>query len=195
MKIFEIISSDTDYRGEHMSPDRIGGAPLYDLTVNGVYLDDVYSINGFTYYGSASDDRSDDVHNFNLIRGFHNKPNAKVAIYRAVPYAPSAEEDLSKLEVEMKKYMSRNIVPSWYRGKNWYDWAVDRREHLKSELGKESLDITINPGDWVTLSRLYAKNHGESALNGKYKILKKIVPAKFLFTDGNSLQEWGYHPN
>ena len=52
----------------------------------------------------------------------------------------------------------------------------------------------INPQDWVTLSPMYAKLHGESRLGGKYKILKKTVKAKDLWTAGDSIHEWGYHP-
>ena len=53
---------------------------------------------------------------------------------------------------------------------------------------------TINKGDWVTINRDYAKNHGEGALNGDYKILKKDVYARDLFTAGDSHHEWGYDP-
>ena len=49
-------------------------------------------------------------------------------------------------------------------------------------------------GDWVTMERSYAVEHGRSALNGDYKIISKTVPAYTLWTEGNSLQEWGYHP-
>ena len=52
----------------------------------------------------------------------------------------------------------------------------------------------INPKDWVTLSPAYAKLHGESRLGGKYKTLKKMVKAKELWTAGDSIHEWGYHP-
>ncbi len=52
----------------------------------------------------------------------------------------------------------------------------------------------INPGDWVAINMKYAKDHGESALNGNYKILKKAVNARDLFTSGDSHHEWGYHP-
>jgi hypothetical protein len=53
----------------------------------------------------------------------------------------------------------------------------------------------INPQDWVTLSPMYAKLHGESRLGGKYKVLKKTVKAKELWTAGDSIHEWGYHPD
>jgi len=52
----------------------------------------------------------------------------------------------------------------------------------------------INPGDWVTLTKEYAKEHGESNLGGKFKIVKKDVYARDIFTDANSIQEFGYDP-
>ena len=55
--------------------------------------------------------------------------------------------------------------------------------------------LIINSGDWVTIYRPYAKEHGMSSLRGKYKILSMTVPAKNLFTDGNSIYEWGYIEN
>jgi GNAT superfamily N-acetyltransferase len=57
---------------------------------------------------------------------------------------------------------------------------------------KEVKSNTINPGDWVTVSREYATQHGKGL--GKYKLLTKIVPAKTLFTNGDSIHEWGYDP-
>ena len=52
----------------------------------------------------------------------------------------------------------------------------------------------INAGDWVTLTREYAKDHGESNLGGNYKIVKREVHARDIFTDANSIQEFGYDP-
>lgn len=52
----------------------------------------------------------------------------------------------------------------------------------------------INHGDWVTGSREYAKGHGEKVLGkGNYKIVSKTVPAKHVYTNGDSIHEWGYH--
>ena len=56
-------------------------------------------------------------------------------------------------------------------------------------------DSSINSGDWVTINKRYAIQHGESTLYGNYKILTKVVPAKHLYTDGNSIHEWGYDPS
>lgn len=60
--------------------------------------------------------------------------------------------------------------------------------------GKAPLQHMIQKGDWVTISKEYAHEHGQSALNGDYKIASMRVPAKHVFTNGDSIHEWGYHP-
>ena len=52
----------------------------------------------------------------------------------------------------------------------------------------------INQGDWVTLSKNYAVDHGEHALKNNYDILEKRVKARDLWTNADSIQEFGYHP-
>ena len=52
----------------------------------------------------------------------------------------------------------------------------------------------INKGDWVTIDRQYAKEHGESALGGEYKIIKRKAYARDLFTNGDSPYEMGFDP-
>ena len=52
--------------------------------------------------------------------------------------------------------------------------------------------ININTGDWVTINKKYAKLHGDSNLDGKYKIISKVVYAKQLYSECNSIHEWGY---
>ena len=44
------------------------------------------------------------------------------------------------------------------------------------------------------MSRNYAKEHGESALNGDYKIIKRKAYARDLYTNGDSPYEMGYDP-
>jgi len=59
----------------------------------------------------------------------------------------------------------------------------------------KNADISaINAGDWVTLSKDYAKTHGESVLGNDYKILSQKVKAKDLWTNADSIQEFGYQP-
>lgn len=54
---------------------------------------------------------------------------------------------------------------------------------------------TINPGDWVTISRKYAIQHGKHPYDKKQDML--VIAAKVLassiHTDGNSFAEWGYN--
>jgi len=51
----------------------------------------------------------------------------------------------------------------------------------------------IKNGDWVASTKQYAENHGMSVFGeGKYKIIEKEVLPKNIFTDGNSIHEFGY---
>ncbi len=52
----------------------------------------------------------------------------------------------------------------------------------------------LNPGDWVTISKDYAINHGTAWLHGDYDIISKKVKASDIYTNGDSILEWGYHP-
>ncbi len=50
--------------------------------------------------------------------------------------------------------------------------------------------------DWVTLSKKYAVKHGESRFGeGEYKIIEQDVPIRYLWWDGNDINEWGYDPS
>ena len=55
----------------------------------------------------------------------------------------------------------------------------------------------INDGDWVTLSKTYAKNHIEhvSREGEKWKVLSMEVPAKDVFWNGDSFNEFAYFPD
>lgn len=59
---------------------------------------------------------------------------------------------------------------------------------------KDGKELTINDGDWVTINKQFAIDHGKSVLKGNYKILEKNVTAKDLYTEANSIHEWGYDP-
>lgn len=140
-KQIRFVSSEID-RGDgiHSPADPESGAPLYDLSDNGIYPEDVYSAQALRYYGTGED--AMDAKALDIIRMAEGNPHKQVRVYRAV------EKD-----------------------------------------GKP-----IQPGDWVTTVRQYAKEHGEANLNGEYKIVSKLVSAVDLFTEGNSWLEWGYHP-
>ncbi len=133
------IRHNPEYSGEHGAPDKESGAPLWDVTLNGIYPKDFYETMHQYHYGEADDSEA-----FYLISQKHNHPNSPVWVYRAIPSNVKEKE--------------------------------------------------LNPGDWVTLSRSYAKEHGEDNLNGKFKIIKQKVHARDLFTAGDSVLEWGYDP-
>ena len=58
----------------------------------------------------------------------------------------------------------------------------------------KDLNVDINKGDWVTISKQYAREHGENRFDGDYKILELKVKARDIITDGNSIHEQGYDP-
>lgn len=185
-----------DYRGSHTAPGPDFGAPLHDLTGGGqMYPPDVYSPKAAQYYGGGV---PYDQKAFDIAQSFKDKPNAMVTIYRAVPKEMSNSEKLAALEKEMAAYMKRGTLPkdaeNYSSGSKWYDWAYDERERLRNLPDEPANKMNINAGDWVTLTKEYAKDHGESALKGQYKILSKKVRAKDLWTNADSIHEFGYHP-
>ena len=52
----------------------------------------------------------------------------------------------------------------------------------------------INPGDWVTITKKYAIQHSKHPTDPKQdlRVISGEAFAKDLYTDGNSLEEWGY---
>lgn len=48
-------------------------------------------------------------------------------------------------------------------------------------------------GQWVSPSREYARQHGQSRFGpGEYRIIKEAVPADSLWFNGDSINEWGF---
>ena len=104
-----------------------------------------------------------------------------------------------------------------YSDKGWHYYGVggspaqQRMDTVSANImakvrGNPNAEVTIyravpkdvdsfNAGDWVTINREYAKEHGEGPLKGDYKIISKKVRASELTTEGNSLHEQGYFPN
>jgi hypothetical protein len=197
-----------DYVGEHMAPLKDSGAPLHNLTANdnAIYPDDVYSARANDYYGTGE---PEDAEIFRMARYLKDKPLEKVSMYRAIPdpnYDISKQvKELEKIGVYKNKFgffpNNNSIVDELYSKhnvdgvsydqaqKNMLDEVYARIAELDS---KKQKTPGINHGDWVALDRKYAKEHGESALNGKYKIVSKKAPAKQLFTNGDSIREWGW---
>ena len=70
----------------------------------------------------------------------------------------------------------------------------DKLVRIYRAVPKDVIKPTFSVGDWVTINRAYATEHGESTLEGNYKIISKQVHARDIWTDGNSIHEWGYDP-
>jgi len=193
------FENSEDYRGQHMAPTHgEGSAPLWDLTQ--IYPDDIYSANAAQYYGDAS---PLDRNAIAIMHSYRNRPNDKVTIYRAIPFIESTQEKILRIEKEKAYILKRGNSNQSINKRmaklgihninKYYDYISNELEKLKANPINDN-KIVINKGDWVTTVRQYAVDHGESALHGEYKILKKTVPAKHVFTDANSIFEYGYDP-
>ena len=53
---------------------------------------------------------------------------------------------------------------------------------------------SLRANDWVTPSRAYADLHGQGPLNGDYRVIEQRVRAGDLFSEGNSVNEFGWNP-
>lgn len=232
MKIFNIIrkaeSTIEDYKGQHGAPEIEVSAPLHNLTLNGVYPDDIYGNEARRMYdtGFQSDGEA-----FQIIASSKGRPRRPIVIYRAVPdinrsidkeikalrallsyktkygFLPignkkvdefeakyeKGEDGVQPMEKELNEWLSENP------NKNFWDWGKemvsrDIRAEIASLRSIREPDYKINSGDWVAISKGYAIEHGNSNLNGIFKVLQKTVPACTLHTNGDSIQEWAYYP-
>ena len=204
----KLKEQEEDYRSSHKAPSKEENASLDNLT-NNIYPDDIYSNKALQYYG--------DGHPFDrlaiaIMQSARNKPNKPIKIYRAVPdfnYQINKKiKELLKINQYYDKFnflpMNNNIIDNLK-----YDYPINKYSYdeqtklilqdianqineLKTKL--QNTKITINSGDWVTITPQYAKGHGQAHLNNKYKIITKTVPAHTLYTDGNSIHEFGYNP-
>lgn len=53
-------------------------------------------------------------------------------------------------------------------------------------------DTRMRNGDWVAIVKEYAREHGDRVLDGDYRIIENKVPAKYLYSNGDSINEWGF---
>ena len=196
----EHLLENEDYKGTHTAPNK-EDAPLHDLT--NTYPDDIYSDKGVLYYGDGS---PFDGESIGIIRSAKGKPNSSVKIFRAVPDINKETNKKIKYYASLIYYANKfGYAPIYSKDKfaselnaklgrdkdKFIQYLTNEIDQLEKEKEKK---ITINPGDWVTINRQYAVLHGAASLGGNYKILYKTVRAKELFTDGNSVHEWGYDP-
>lgn len=126
--------------------------------------------------------------------------------YRGTHKAPSGEDGAGSLDA-----MDRTYPEDLYsaQGARYYGSGdkTDKRMHelIMKFRGKpdamvtvyrsvpKGVDASITKGDWVTPLREYAVLHGNRWEQGM-TILEKKVKASELFTEGNSLYEFGWSP-
>jgi hypothetical protein len=98
---------------------------------------------------------------------------------------------------------SSNAVQYYGTGNQSMD--KDTMGLLQSLRGQPDADVKIyravpkgvddlNAGDWVTVNKQYAQDHGEAALGGDFDIVERKVKASEIFTNGDSIHEFGYDP-
>ena len=119
-------------------------------------------------------------------------------MYRAIPKVLTDKEQLVQVR-NHKAYILRHgkLPPHANFGgtpSEYYEWLDKEEKRLEGLPLVPQKRHRINPGDWVTTVRRYAVEHGKSNLDGQYRILSKMVHARDLYTDGNSIYEWGYDP-
>lgn len=104
------------------------------------------------------------------------------------------------------------FYPDVHQTPHFYDGGTDKSNLSAIRKAKDSPDArieiyramprqgrggyAINRGDWVTTNKEYAIMHGLGAEDdgSNFPVVKATVPAGHLFTEGNSLNEWGYDP-
>lgn len=189
------VNADTAGLGErHKAPYRAEYfSPGYDVSqaFPGIYT--MSFAQALREYGHGIDN---DPEALQVIRNIHNKPDAKVKIYRAV--RKGLHDNIADLKKEQKYIRNTRSTPPWadvpLNTRDDYSEYVDSQlENLRMVDGAK-IQPSIGARDWVTITRKYAEDHGESALQGEYTIITKTVHAKDIFTDGNSIHEWGYDP-
>jgi hypothetical protein len=175
-----------DYRGEHSAPGK-DGIPLYDLTQN--MPPDVHqTLHQYIPYGVTH----------SVIMASRGRPRRQVKIYRAVPYTLTAEEQIAEYQKHKRYILKTGRLPpgadwSGTNSSKYFDFISEQIDKLAQRPPSVNQKLVIHPGDWVSLDKRYAVEHGRSNLRNRYRVLSKTVSAKDLFTDGD-LEEWGWSP-
>lgn len=111
------------------------------------------------------------------------------------------DDDYAAASHDLTKIFPADVMehPEWYCGEP--DKAMFAQ--LKKMQGNPEAMVTIyrsaphsvnkiNNGDWVTLNKQYALQHGQqSNPEDDWPVIEARVPAKFLWTEGNDLNEFG----
>jgi hypothetical protein len=133
------------------------------------------------------------------------EPYEETDSYRMRHSAPRRADEFGSPATDVEEMM-----PGFYEKPNLYGSGYaqadkESRSAIMAIRGKPNAPVTIyravpegvdkiNPGDWVTLSPTYAKEHGRSNVSSGFDVLSKVIPAKDLWFDGDSINEFGYDP-
>ena len=120
------------------------------------------------------------------IRDGYSAPLSNLAgdIYPDDIYSPQAAQYYGQGDRRLDEASAR--ILRRYRNKPDAEVPIYRAAPLDAE--------DINAGDWITLNREYARQHGDAYLDTDYNILEGRAKAGDLFTDGNSMHEFGWSP-
>ena len=210
-----------DYMGGHVAPEGEPGASMDNL--EGIFPPDIYSADGARLYGAGGDAEgwAMDRETVGIIQDARGKPNKKIRVYRAIPDDIGRDAQLARYQKERAYKLKHGRYPPGTDTKGMTDdeyhgWLIgDPMDEYRPEGAPPTGEIarlealppepppTINPGDWVTPNRAYARMHGESNLgfwdrggddyHPRYKIISRLVRAGDLYTDGD-VHEWGWVP-
>lgn len=127
--------------------------------------------------------------------------------YRMSHDAPNRYDDISRSIDDLSELYPADLYsPQGYRyyGSGFDNMDKEAWQILRRVKGNPEAEVTIyraypkgtggtiTNGDWVTIVRDYAIEHGEGPLQGDYEIVSKKVKAKDVFTNADSLLEQGY---
>lgn len=125
--------------------------------------------------------------------------------YRGVHMAPGPDNGAPMYDLTSEEHgiYSEDLIthPEWY----CFDLEHDLKSYSIAQRVRDKPDAPVriyragpvgklNPGDWVTPNLDYAKQHAKHPTDSKQDmpVWRYVVPASSLFTDGNSLSEWGF---
>ena len=83
------VSSEFERDGCMMPADPESGSPLYDLTLNGTYPEEVYSASGLKYYSTGEPQMDNEA--YSLVLAAEGKPTKRIRVYRAVEKSSNAK--------------------------------------------------------------------------------------------------------
>ena len=127
--------------------------------------------------------------------------------YRMDHRAPNAKNDTCITEIDRAYGGDGSIYSSmaayYYGDGRKYDYKAinvikiarnspDKLITIYRAVPTNVKDTRVRNGDWVTIVKDYAEEHGWRMFDDDYRIIENKVPAKYLFTDGNSIHEFGY---